>query len=104
MEEKKPFDQARYIQDYKKEHYDNVFVRIPKGEKEALKSHADSKGESLNAFIYRAITEQIYRDNNPISSETWEGLKSLYQAGKGTDQLSAEEEETLRAIIAKHLK
>lgn len=103
-EEKKPFDQARYIQDYKKEHYDNVFVRIPKGEKEALKEHAESMGESLNAFIYRAISEQIFRDLTQVSEGTWEHLKNLYQAGKGIDHLSSEDEEELRAIIAKHLK
>ena len=56
-EEKKPFDQRAYTDKYHAEHCDRVFVRVTKGEKEQLKAHAESKGESLNAFIYRAITE-----------------------------------------------
>ena len=30
--------------------------------KEAVKAHADTQGESLNAFINRAITETMERD------------------------------------------
>lgn len=39
-------------------------VRIwPKGQKDTVKAHAQAQGESLNAFINRAITETIERDN-----------------------------------------
>ena len=61
-EEKKPFDQRAYIDQWQKENYDRVYVRITKGEKDRLKAHAESHGESLNEFIKRAISEQIIRD------------------------------------------
>lgn len=39
-------------------------VWVPKGEREVISSHAESQGESLNAFIRRAIAETMERDNN----------------------------------------
>ena len=43
-------------------HYDRINLAIPKGRKDAIKAHADSQGESINAFIGRAITETMERD------------------------------------------
>ena len=37
--------------------------RFPKGEKDKIKSHAETNGESVNGFIKRAIDETIQRDN-----------------------------------------
>lgn len=62
MPNKKPFDQTAYIEQYKRDHYDSFLLRVPKGEKDRLKAHAESRGESLNEFIKRAISEQICRD------------------------------------------
>lgn len=48
-----------------KENYDEVKVRMPKGQKEVVKAHADKHdGGSVNAFINRAITNQMERDNS----------------------------------------
>lgn len=44
------------------EKFDEMRVRVPKGRKEAVKNHAAAQGESLNAFIDRAITETMARD------------------------------------------
>ena len=44
------------------EKLDRVNLTMPKGQKEAVKSHAESRGESMNAFINRAITETMERD------------------------------------------
>ena len=63
-EEKKPFDKIAYDNQYIAQHYDRVNLTIPKGEKDRLKTHAESHGESLNEFIKRAISEQICRDND----------------------------------------
>lgn len=43
---------------------DDIKVRVPKGEREVISAHAESQGESLNAFIRRAIAEAMERDNN----------------------------------------
>ena len=45
------------------EKLDNIQVRVPLGEKVVIANHAASQGESLNAFVRRAITETIERDN-----------------------------------------
>jgi predicted HicB family RNase H-like nuclease len=37
-------------------------VRVPKGEKDKIKAHAAQTGESVNAFIIRAIAEAMARD------------------------------------------
>ena len=42
---------------------DEVRFRVPKGEREILKKHAEKMGESVNKFIYRAVKETMERDN-----------------------------------------
>ena len=44
--------------------YDRIGVFLPKGQKEAIKAHAEKHdGGSVNAFIKRAIESQMERDN-----------------------------------------
>jgi len=45
------------------EKFDEMRVRVPAGQKELVKAHAEVQGESLNGFINRAITETMERDN-----------------------------------------
>lgn len=54
--------QQRAVSKYMKENYDEIKVRAPKGLKDAIKAHAESRGESLNGFINRAIAETMERD------------------------------------------
>lgn len=57
--------QQKAVTKYMKENYDEVKVRMPKGQKEVLKAHANRHdGGSVNAFINRAITEAMERDNS----------------------------------------
>ena len=44
---------------YNAKAYDEIKVRVPKGKKEIIKSYAETKGESVNGFINRAIDELI---------------------------------------------
>ncbi len=44
-------------------HLDRISVAMPKGSKDALKAHAESTGESMNAFIIRAVMEVTEMDN-----------------------------------------
>ncbi len=41
---------------------DRLSIALPKGSKEEIKAHAESKGESVNAFISRAIKETMERE------------------------------------------
>ena len=49
---------------YNAKAYDEIKVRVPKGHKDFVQAHAASKGESVNAFINRAIDNQIERDKS----------------------------------------
>ena len=42
--------------------YDRVNLTVPKGKKDIIKAHAESRGESVNSFINRAVDETIKRD------------------------------------------
>ena len=54
--------QQKAVNKYVKENYDRINVNMPKGHKDTVKAHAERRGESLNAFINRAITETMDRD------------------------------------------
>lgn len=60
--------QQKAVSKYMKENYDELKVRLPKGQKNTIKAHAQAQGESLNAFINRAITETMERDR-PATEE-----------------------------------
>lgn len=47
---------------YNAKAYDRIALQVKKGEKDKIKDHAQSKGESLNGFINRAIHETMSRD------------------------------------------
>lgn len=51
--------------------FDEIRIRMPKetGLKEAIQQHAESKGESVNAFILRAIEETMKRDKAASNGE-----------------------------------
>lgn len=42
--------------------YDRINLTVAKGQKEAIQAHAETKGESVNRFIGRAIDETMERD------------------------------------------
>ena len=63
MAEKQGTSQTRAKNKYNAKTYDRIALQVKKGKKEEIKAHADSKGESLNGFINRAIDETIKRDN-----------------------------------------
>jgi predicted HicB family RNase H-like nuclease len=42
--------------------YDKFLVRVPKGRKEAIQSHAAARGESLNGYVTKAVDERMERD------------------------------------------
>lgn len=47
---------------YEDKVYDKVLVRLPKGQKEIIKAHAEAQGQSVNGFINEAIDEKMERD------------------------------------------
>lgn len=55
--------QQRAVNKYVKSNYDEVKLRMPKGKKDVIQAHAAQQGESVNAYINRAIDEAMQRDN-----------------------------------------
>ena len=55
--------QQKAVSKYMKQNYDNFQIRMPKGKKDKVRTHAEGRGESSNAFINRAIDETMQRDN-----------------------------------------
>ena len=65
-EEKKPYtiDGQRVThEEYVKTKYEDLRVRVPIGKKEIISTHAKEHGESVNAFINRAIDHTMEDDN-----------------------------------------
>lgn len=51
---------------YEKKVYDKILLRIRKDADingDIIKTHAESRGESVNSFLLRAVAETIMRDN-----------------------------------------
>ena len=55
MAYKKTDKLIEYNNKFNKENYDRVSLMLPKGKKDIIKDKAKENGESVNAFINRAI-------------------------------------------------
>lgn len=53
--------QQGHVNKYISKAYDRINLTVPKGKKEIIKAHSASSGESVNAFINRAIDEAMKR-------------------------------------------
>lgn len=58
--------QQASVNKYVKSNYDRINVTMPKGHRDVIKAHADSRGESVNAFINRAIEEAMEREKGEM--------------------------------------
>ena len=72
--------------------YDRINIAVPKGRKDAIQEYAQQRGESINAFIGRAITETMERDSGGTASETV-GKPAGAVQGAGVVSLPSEREE-----------
>ncbi|HHX09671.1 MAG: hypothetical protein ACOYI6_08735 [Christensenellales bacterium] len=55
--------QRRASNKYLKEKVEDIRFRVPKGNKDIIRAHAEKMGESVNAFINRAVAETMVSDN-----------------------------------------
>ena len=55
--------QQKAVAKFNAANYDRIELRVEKGQKQVLKDHAESLGETLNGFVNRAISETVERDN-----------------------------------------
>lgn len=49
----------RAIKKYEEEKVERITFRVPKGKKEIIQQFAAKQGESINAFINRAVNEAM---------------------------------------------
>ena len=56
--------QLKAVAKYDDKAYDKFLIRVPKGDKERIQAYAETRAESLNGFVVRAIAEAMERDNN----------------------------------------
>lgn len=49
------------IQRYVAKHYDRIELRVPKGTREAYRTHAEGKGMSLTAWIRHLMDTEMQR-------------------------------------------
>lgn len=52
-----------YVAKYKQDKIKRVPLDMQRTQYEALQAHAEARGESVNGFIKRAISEAMERDN-----------------------------------------
>lgn len=95
--------QQKAVTKYVKNRYDRFGLTMPKGNLDAMKAHAEARGESVNGFVNRAITEAMERDvsGGPIKApgaaqsgggislphETMEAVQRAAEAtGEGLEQ------------------
>ena len=60
--EKVKFNKTKYQNEYISKKYDSLRIVVPKGKKAKIKAYADSKGESINGFVNKAINEAMNND------------------------------------------
>ena len=49
--------------------YDQLPIRIPKGQKATIQAAADQVGESINGFVNKAVLERIGLDEWPKGND-----------------------------------
>ena len=56
---------------YNAKAYDDIRLRVPKGEKERIQAFAESNGETVNGFINRLIAEAMGVDKTADTSDSF---------------------------------
>lgn len=67
--------QQKAVAKYENKVYDKTLLRLPKGQLGSIKAHAEKRGESVNGFINRSITETMERDNTKPALEEQNGSR-----------------------------
>lgn len=61
--------QKKAAKKYLAEKVEDIKIRVQKGQKAIIRSHAESMHESLNAFVIRAIGETMKNDKEGKTNE-----------------------------------
>ena len=58
--------QQKAVSKYMKANYDEIKIRVDKGDKDLIRVHAEDNNESVNAFIKRAIWNEIKKMDSQL--------------------------------------
>lgn len=95
--------QQRAVNKYMANHYDRINITVPKGHKETIKAHAEAQGESVNAFVTRAISETMSRDKAPQRPQEAQAVQDATPAPQGAEGIPLHTlEQRIRRILYKH--
>ena len=76
--------QQKAVAKYMMANYDEIKVRVSKGQKDTIQAHAAARGESVNGFIGRAISATMERDSSAERpQEPAEGPKTGFSCSGG---------------------
>ena len=93
--------QQKAVTKYVKNKYDRFGLTMPKGTLDTIKAHAEAQGESVNAFINRAISEAMVRGGAPkeyvfssavddiaayLDISKWDVIKGIERAKKEAEE------------------
>lgn len=54
--------QQRAVATYTKNNYDEIKLRVPKGQRDIIRAYAKAKGETVNALLNRLVDEAMQQD------------------------------------------
>ena len=60
--------QQKAVYKYMTKAYDRINLTVPKGQREIIKAHALSQGESVNGFLLRAIKQTMEQDSAGVQA------------------------------------
>ena len=61
--------QQKAVSKYMKANYDEIKIRIPKGQKETVQAFAQERGESVNALIWKLLQDAMGVDKTTPAAE-----------------------------------
>lgn len=95
--------QQKAVTKYVKNKYDRFGLTMQKGRLDIIKAHAEANGESVNAFINRAIDETISETPRKIQQEAFYGGSTILtpEALKTAQEAAQMASETVPAFICR---
>ena len=87
--------QQRAVHKYVKDNYDRMELTVPKGRKAEIKAIAESRGQSINAFVNEAIDAALTGSVAQPGGDTVLTSKALTEARTAAEAAS----ETVEAFI-----
>ena len=99
--------QQKAVTKYVKNKYDRFGLTMPKGDLDAIKAHAEARGESVNGVVNRAISETIERDSAggpqkaPESAQDGRGVVLPSDAFEAAQMAAKPTGENVAAFVAR---